>query len=182
MQTFVTSDTHFGHANILHLCKRPFKNIDEHDKALIDLWNSRVNPGDLVIHAGDFSWGNADLYRSLLNGRIIFIKGNHDKETLEINVREKLFEQVHDYLEIRHAGKKIIICHYPMRSWNGSHRGSIMLHGHEHGAMKPLGRSFDVGVDCWNFQPLTLDEAVQHAEVLGSLDKEGGAHHGERAF
>jgi len=39
-------------------------------------------------------------------------------------------------------------------------KGWINLHGHSHGRMKPLPRQFDVGVDVWDFRPITLREIL----------------------
>ena len=37
-----TSDTHWGHANILKYDNRPFATIDEHDEELVRRWNAVV--------------------------------------------------------------------------------------------------------------------------------------------
>jgi calcineurin-like phosphoesterase family protein len=57
-------------------------------------------------------------------------------------------------------GRRLVLCHYPFRSWNGQGRGAINLHGHSHGRMKPLPRQFDVGVDARDFRPVTLDQLL----------------------
>ena len=41
--TFFTSDTHFGHANIIRLCNRPFQNVEEMNEVLIENWNKVVS-------------------------------------------------------------------------------------------------------------------------------------------
>jgi calcineurin-like phosphoesterase family protein len=96
-----TSDTHFGHANVLIHDRRPFRSpvcecvpaidgqrgrgcqacADVMDEALIDNWNSCVRPKDEVWHLGDFAYRSvkpADWYLNRLNGRINIIFGNHD--------------------------------------------------------------------------------------------------------
>ena len=79
---YFTSDTHFGHARIIELCARPFANVDEMNEALIQKWNAVVGPDDVVYHLGDFFMGPKEtvLLRKRLNGKIVLIKGNHDKK------------------------------------------------------------------------------------------------------
>ncbi|WP_258934193.1 hypothetical protein [Nesterenkonia pannonica] len=48
MTTFFTSDHHFGHANIIRYCDRPFADVAEMDEAMIDRWNETVSPDDEV--------------------------------------------------------------------------------------------------------------------------------------
>lgn len=81
MTTLWTSDTHFGHVNIIEYCKRPFGGVDHMTTELTRRWNSVVKDSDTVYHLGDFAlgpkWKWAD-YRKELNGQIIFVVGNHD--------------------------------------------------------------------------------------------------------
>ena len=55
---FFTSDTHFGHENIIKYCKRPFKDVKEHDAELIRRWNEKVPEDGIVFHLGDVAFGN----------------------------------------------------------------------------------------------------------------------------
>lgn len=73
---FFTSDTHFGHVNIIKYCNRPFGSVPEMNAAMIAGWNRHVGPDDTVYHLGDFALGPKVLwpeYRRQLNGRIVFI-------------------------------------------------------------------------------------------------------------
>ena len=47
-KTFFISDLHFGHKNALAYDNRPFTSIEQHDKVLVDNWNSVVNIDDDV--------------------------------------------------------------------------------------------------------------------------------------
>lgn len=67
---------------------------------------------------------------------------------------------VQPYAELDENDRKLVLCHYPFRSWNGQHRGAINLHGHSHGRMKPLPRQFDVGVDVHAYRPVALAELL----------------------
>ena len=89
MRTFFTSDSHFGHDNIIRHCKRPckehpFQDGAQMDRALMDAWNSVVSPGDVVYHLGDFSLRPAETIQGLLKklyGIKHLIVGNHDRTT-----------------------------------------------------------------------------------------------------
>lgn len=83
--TFFTSDTHFGHANIIKLCNRPFKDVEEMNEKLIENWNKVVSEDGTVFHLGDFAFGGSGLWNSViprLNGQIYLIIGNHDRKNL----------------------------------------------------------------------------------------------------
>jgi calcineurin-like phosphoesterase family protein len=67
----------------------------------------------------------------------------------------------HDYAELLIDGRPFVMCHYPLRSWNGQHRGSINVHGHSHGKLKSLPRQIDVGVDAWEYRPVSAEAVVQ---------------------
>jgi len=162
MSKFYTSDTHFNHKGVLESCKRPWKTVDKMNQALIDNWNKVVKAGDIVYHLGDFalstkhdSW-DIDYIISQLKGQIFLIRGNHDDKNMK--KFEKWFIKV-DYLKYikEEDGSKIMMCHYPMKSWRASIHGSFHLHGHRHGNLKPYGRAIDVGVDVWNYYPQTWD-------------------------
>lgn len=79
---FFTSDTHFGHQNIIKYCDRPFKDTDQMDEAIIANWNAVVSADDTVYHLGDIALGLIDKSLpkvSRLNGYKIAVLGNHDR-------------------------------------------------------------------------------------------------------
>lgn len=79
---WMTSDTHFGHTNIIKYCNRPYRDPEEMNQDLLAKWNSVVKPEDHVIHLGDVAMGQLDKSLSLvkhLNGHKILILGNHDR-------------------------------------------------------------------------------------------------------
>lgn len=183
-----TSDNHFDHTNIIKYSKRPFKNVDEMNEALIVNWNIQVRPGDDVFNLGDFCFGDLDRYKQILgrlNGRILLLRGNHDIKRLgdldEIPLRDGRKVIVKDYHEIRGAGPDIpmiVLSHYPMLRWNKGHHGSYMLHGHSHGGVNPLNvgtRRLDVGSDCFNYRPVSLEEV----HTLLKLQPATGHHENE---
>jgi len=169
MKIFVTSDTHFGHENIIKFCNRPFKNAHFMDLELIERWNSVVTPDDIVYHLGDFAYkisGNKIInIIEQLNGKIILIKGNHDGKTLKVNSVHNFFE-TQNYVSLTHDNKKVCLFHFPIEEWDGKHNGSIHLHGHSHGVLDFLNvkNRLDVGVDSHNFTPVELSTAILLAQ------------------
>lgn len=175
--TFFTADTHFGHARIMELCGRPFADIRAHDEALIANWNALVAPEDVVWHVGDFAFGNPariDDTLARLNGTKHLVAGNHDDEavlTLPWATVSTIAETVVD-------GQRVALCHYPMKTWPKARKGSIHLFGHMHSSLSGTDRSLDVGVDCWDFRPVTLDQVRHRLRTLAPDPDfaEGRAH------
>lgn len=159
MSMFFTADTHFGHAKIIEYCNRPFATVEEMDSVLIARWNETVAANATVYHLGDFGFfprpEDANRLIRQLNGTIHLIIGNHDKKnTLDLT----RWASKKDYTSFKIEKRRIVMSHYPFRAWRGSNGGSINLHGHEHGTMSPLLNQCDVGVDAWDFRPVTFEQ------------------------
>jgi calcineurin-like phosphoesterase family protein len=151
---FFMADEHYGHANILKFCNRPYETVHEMNKDIIQRHNSVVSSNDTVIHAGDFTLNrNAQKYIDRLNGSHIFLRGSHDYwlpkthgMIWEGNISNNNFT---------------VICHYCMRTWARSHFNSFHLYGHSHGRLAPIGKSWDIGVDNNNFYPLSVQDVIK---------------------
>ncbi len=157
---YFTSDLHFGHANIIKYCNRPFETVEEMDEAIIHNWNARVTSNDIVYVIGDVMFCRPDRAKQImsrLKGRIKLVKGNHDKK-----LDESLFEEILPPLyEETIDGIKAVMCHYPLMTWNKAHYGSFMLHGHQHNKQAindPRSRRYDVGVDANGYSPVLWQE------------------------
>jgi calcineurin-like phosphoesterase family protein len=164
MTIFFTADTHFGDHRTINIWRRPFATVAEMDALLVERWNAIVLPGDEVWHLGDFARRSIDVPGLLetLNGSKHLLRGNNDPfETIEAAG----WASVKDYAELEIDGRDLVLCHYPFRSWNGQHRGSINLHGHSHGRLKPVVRQFDVGVDVHSFAPVTLAQLLSPSPI-----------------
>ena len=189
MTVFFTADTHFGHENVIKYARRPFRNADEMDIELVKKWNAVVNPDDLVYHVGDValcSFPRAMWLVSSLYGRKRLVFGNHDKILRKKKEFIALFEHTSDIFEVRVEDpscewgyQPIVLCHYAMRVWNKSHYGAWQLYGHSHGSLSDdvHSLSLDVGVDCWNYAPVSYDviRARMVKKVWKPID-----HHGEK--
>ena len=173
------SDTHFYHTNVIKFCNRPFKTMEEMNETMIRNWNERVKPGDLVYHVGDFALmlrtdEQLDNLVRRLNGQIHLVRGNHDHKRTR---KCKKFASVQDYLEIKIGEQRIVLCHYAFRVWNKSHYSSWNLHGHSHGSL-PRNydqKQLDVGVDCWDYRPISFDEVTKEMKKHKSVSVD---HHG----
>lgn len=136
--------------------------------------NEKVGENDILYHLGDFFWENSKLSKTrnierceeLINRinckNIYMIWGNHDPKYIS-----DLFSGVFDIKEIKVEEKYIVMCHYPMRTWNRSHYGAINLYGHVHQSLavedaKSGVLALDVGVDGpldyapWSFEEIKV--------------------------
>ena len=175
-EVFFTSDTHFGHSNIIKYCARPFNNTDEMDEALINNWNAKVPKDGIVYHLGDFAWGSINYWekiREQLNGEIILIYGDHDEKYLNNERIYELFKEVTPQKKILINKIPIYMNHYPFLCFGGSYKGlgaTWQLFGHVHSNPRSeegldhkrlvncFPTQYDVGVDNNNFTPISFDE------------------------
>lgn len=171
-----TSDNHFGHENAITLCNRPFGSVEEMNEIMIERWNLKVKKNDIVYHLGDFTLGNdAGKYFDRLNGTIFILKNrwHHDKRWLnkkgEYLLRVNFLEPIY---RIRIDYAKIILCHFPIEDWEGMWNDSIHLHGHSHGNSKIKFNRIDVGVDCWKFCPINLEQIRERIAENGIFYKQ----------
>lgn len=180
--TFYISDLHFGHKNSLAFDNREFPDIETHDNAIIERWNSVVGIDDEVWILGDISWYNAtktiEIF-SQLNGIKHLCVGNHDKKLLRNKDVRNLFIEIVDYKEIEFDnGLGVVLSHYPIPCYNKHYYGWYHLYGHVHNSfewqmMKQIqyqmralydkkSNMYNVGcmLPGMDFTPRTLEEIV----------------------
>lgn len=173
MAVLFTADTHFGHAGALGLYRRPFGSVAEMDAALIGRWNKVVRLEDEIWHLGDFAVRQkparvAELLAAL-NGIKHLVTGNNDDAAIR---NDPSWRSVQAYCEIAVGGSRFVLCHYAFRTWRNMGQGWINLHGHSHGRLAPQPRQCDVGVDAWDFTPIStveILERVRSKRVRSSL-------------
>ena len=155
---FFTADTHFGDHRTRNLHRRPFASVAEMDEALVARWNAVVAPDDVVWHLGDVALRPGDVPDLLarLHGTKHLLAGNNDPPA---TAGAAGWASVGNYAEIAVDDRRLVLCHYPFRSWNGQGRGAINLHGHSHGKLKPMPRQWDVGIDVHG-APVTLAQLL----------------------
>jgi calcineurin-like phosphoesterase family protein len=180
MTRWYTSDEHYGHANIIAYCGRPFKTLHEMNSAMTDRHNARVRDNDEVIHLGDFSLSERYVETVLprLHGKHTLIMGNHDKCWKDAKALERY--RTH-FVEVVREMHRVIgpyrayLNHMPLRDtpvpYDERHEpsrpgmddmgnASVLIHGHVHEKWRTRGKMINVGVDVHNFAPVSEDELV----------------------
>ncbi len=174
---YFSSDQHFYHKNVITYCNRPYASLEEMHQALIDNWNKVVQPTDTIFILGDFCFGGVDKWKGILSqlqGEKHLVKGNHDmKQAKPERAEEFGFKWIGKDAVIKDDELgDILLSHYP---YHGDHtegdryldrrptdKGGWLLHGHVHCAWKMLGRQINIGVDQWNFTPVSLEEVREY--------------------
>ncbi|NOZ80721.1 MAG: hypothetical protein GXP63_03530, partial [DPANN group archaeon] len=163
-KTFITSDLHLDHTNIIKYCKRPFLNTEDMNKTLVDNWNNTINNRDTVYFLGDLAHGGGskttDYWLKKLNGKIIFIKGNHDKSN-KIQFNET-------YL-LGYGGYKFFLSHEPEqvpKDWNG---WAICGHHHnnkleEYPFIDKKNKRINISTELTKFRPVDMDDLIKKIE------------------
>lgn len=155
-----TADLHLLHKTIVKFTKRPISQ-ELHDAWLINRINERVGPRDILYILGDFSMdsrSSSELIARAINGRKHLILGNHDKNLKNSKVFDSvsLIKNIKPKIDTKRQA--IVLCHFPMASWEDKVKESWHLHGHTHGRYRGPGLIWDVGVDNNNYYPLELSE------------------------
>lgn len=172
MKTWITSDLHFGHSNIMRFCPRTrghFRDVEHMNSEMIRIWNESVSPDDTVYILGDVAFTNAERAAAImlsLNGKKILIKGNHDSKLIKDRRFQNCFAEIHDYLRLVYNKTTLVIMfHYPIYEWDQMHRGSIHFHGHLHGNQNgmPGSRALDVGYDATGNVVSLMDDMIAQA-------------------
>lgn len=176
MQTFFTADTHFDDEFAIEYFHRPFQSVDEMNAVMVERWNHVVLADDIVYHLGDFTpkeLHHFTKWADQLNGNIRILPGNMDRLWLQdfvinqkVQVTPPLLSVAFENVGTIGQPQLIVLCHYSMQVWERSNHGSWHLFGHTHGKLKGIGKSFDVGVDCTNFVPMSLEQVAEKMSHL----------------
>lgn len=185
-ETWWTSDWHFNHERIIELCQRPFGSVEEMNETIIENHNKLVRPGDEVFVLGDVALGKISEFPALvqrMNGRKYLIPGNHDRcwkghkrvrgvdTELYINAGFEILSGISQFSETGW-----LMCHFPAAGDSLDHdryvdfRPTIgenewLLHGHVHEKWQIKDRQINVGVDAWEFKPVSRAEIEQIIEL-----------------
>jgi calcineurin-like phosphoesterase family protein len=191
MTVWFTADLHFGHANIIEYSRRPFRDVVAMDKALVTRWNETVAPDDTVWVLGDVALGQIELslaHVARLAGRKRLLAGNHDRcwaghgrraEGWAEQYLQAGFDEIHHgEVVLSLEGTQVLACHFPYRG--DSHdldryvaarpvdHGLWLLHGHVHERWRQRGRMLNVGVDAWDYRPVSAATLAEIVNQPGS--------------
>ena len=190
MTVFFSADQHFGHARIIGYCGRPFNDVHHMDEELIARFNATVTPDDTTWHLGDFTMDASRVSRMLgrLNGTHHLVCGNHDKchprrkNNHDMWVQRYLqagFASVQErhIMNIEGMGDVLLI-HFPRGRHEGDKFAAFrpndwegpILCGHVHEKWLTNGLQLNIGVDQWEFRPVSVEQGVEfHPGTLARL-------------
>ena len=165
-KTFLISDEHYFHSNIINICERPFKDVEEMNNEIIKLHNQTVKKDNLVIHFGDFCFGNVEKIRSVLerlNGDHVICLGNHDHKSPK-KYFEAGFLEVYKYPIIMDGF--YILSHQPV--FLNKNMPYVNIHGHLHDTNMDLKLDngvnlyYNISVEQIGYKPIDLNEIKKY--------------------
>ncbi len=168
-ETWIISDTHFGHDNIIKHCKRP-KN---HDALMLRNWIKMVKKNDVILHLGDlmvwYDFNRVTRWAQVvkhLPGRKYMILGNHDDDipfwTTKSDWKKKTnFTLVEPFLQ-----NQTYFSHYK----NDLGLGLLNIHGHSHqhapfGVYHSPGYTYyNASIEGQNYKPKRLGDILKEVQ------------------
>ena len=149
------SDTFFGRTSLAK--QRGFSSAEEMDNQIIENWNDKVKPDDIVWHLGNFCWdvisGENAIQR--LNGNINIIQSEIDicfNDMFSIHGINKF--QGYFILE----SDNVVMSHWPMADWPAKIKDSLHLHGGNKKYKSELmtEKRFNVNCELWSLGPISM--------------------------
>ena len=169
---FFVSDPHFDHANIIDYCKRPFSDVNEMNHVIEENWRTMIPSDGRVIFLGDMSFGRGSRsprwWAERLNGRKIYIKGNHDRGVGE-HSNIKTVDRIAKSGLLILSGCRIYLNHFPDNIPNDWKGWSVHGHIHNNGPFLNVGRKrINVSLDVTKFKPVPLTRILEIIEGKGN--------------
>jgi calcineurin-like phosphoesterase family protein len=187
---WITADLHLGHANISRYCGRPFSDPDDMDEAILESWNTTVDPDDRVLILGDLALGriaNSLAVSRRLHGHKILLAGNHDRCAAFHGLKAAdwvlRYQDDGGIAEVRQGtlrldlGSKhpsVLACHFPYvgdtvdllrySEQRPIDEGEWLVHGHVHDSWRQAGRQINVSLDAWGGRLTNADEVAAMIE------------------
>ncbi|HEX9058754.1 MAG TPA: phosphoesterase [Clostridia bacterium] len=163
--TYMISDMHFGHKNIILFEDRPFETVEEMDNTIIQNWNNTVDKNDKVFVLGDVSFYNKEKTSKIINrlhGHKTLILGNHDEDHSPLWWSEAGFHEVYRFPII--FEKFYILSHEPL--YMSKNMPYANIHGHIHHLKYEDRQFFNVSVECVEYTPVNFKKIKE--SILGT--------------
>lgn len=95
---YFTSDTHYGHENIIRFCGRPYVDVHEMNADLVHRAAGALGNGDELWHLGDVALGRLDEtlpHLAEIAADVTLVAGNHDRCHPSNGPRSERFVEVY---------------------------------------------------------------------------------------
>lgn len=188
---YFTADTHFSHHNILRYANRPWATVEAMDAALIANLNAAAGPDDELWILGDVALGPKEALAATISqlqaGRLVLLIGNHDRCFARRGATDGKRRKAHRARQLYHdagfdeiythtrltltCGNTVQLSHFPYPAGDRDQDrflharphddGSWLLCGHVHDSWRQQGRQINVGVDVWDYQPVSETRICQ---------------------
>lgn len=189
MAIYFTSDLHIGHEKVAEIRGMSVK---DHDDFVAVALCQGITKRDQVWILGDISAGGRQAEDNALTfierakehtrAEYHLIPGNHDSCHPQFDRAYRrlsrfldVFDSVQPFAWRKIAGRRVLLSHYPYvadhtdeprhMQWRLPDHGRWLLHGHTHQSVPVVGREVCVGLDAWDFWPVTQDRI---AEIVAS--------------
>lgn len=168
--TFIYSDPHFGHTNIIKYCNRPFSSISEMNEVMLAKYHMVVKPDSKVIFLGDMAYGRNNQpprwWLKQLDGKILYLKGSHDKGITPTSTGLENVVQVLDRPFIVNLDGKGLYVHMAHDPFDVRDRAGLwLIHGHNHNNRPLLSRFYPhtmcVCVENTEYAPIPVMEIIR---------------------
>ena len=167
-----TSDLHLCHDKEFVWKARGFNSVEEMNEAIVERFNSLIHPEDTLYILGDVMLNDnekAEQYLARINGKKIFIRGNHDTNP-RVEIYKKYTNEEIKWADVIKIKKRnIYLSHYPTLCSNYDMGKSlktrvINLCGHTHTTNKfidmKLGLIYHCELDAHNCKPVLIDDII----------------------
>ena len=153
---YFIGDLHLDHANIIRYCHRPFSDVHEMNRALLNNWRKSIKNDDIVYFLGDLAFGrnsrSASYWVKHLTGRIVFIKGSHDRVSGESQAK------------LERGKYTFLMTHNPSNIQWTRKDNTWLIHGHKHNnnmSNYPFingdNHTINVSVELTDYKPVSID-------------------------
>ena len=173
---FFIADTHFGHENIIKYCDRPFRDVHEMNKILIENWNRKVRNEDKVFVLGDFMLGSALIIQHIvsnLRGNKVLILGNHDRHKSKAYL-DAGFKEVYKHPIL--WNDRFLLSHEPKVHLDLGSIYNIYGHIHNHEVFDINKKGTCVSVEQINYEPISYEEILKKIQRYNDEGSKNGCN------